>query len=126
MTRDTYISKRWPEYPLIKHINDNLAPDARILGLFVGQRMYYFEREIVFSEGILGESLRGKPSPDDVLSFLRRHGITHLLIRWDLFHNWTQQALDNGEKDALKKFWEQHIQTIMANNGYYLFGIKTD
>ncbi|MBC2732969.1 MAG: phospholipid carrier-dependent glycosyltransferase [Desulfobacteraceae bacterium] len=124
VTRDTYISERWPEYLLIKYINDNLAPDARILGLFVGQRMYYFDREIVFSEGILGESLRGKPSPDDVLSVLRSHGITHLVIRWDLFHNWTRQALDHDKRDALQKFWRQHIQEIMANNGYYLFVIK--
>jgi 4-amino-4-deoxy-L-arabinose transferase-like glycosyltransferase len=123
VTRDAYITERRPEYPLIKYINDNIAADAIILGLFLGQRRYYFDCDVIFSEDLLQQSLKVTSEGGDVASKLRGQGVTHLMIRWDLFHNWMQTTLSDQEKVALDQFWHNNLQQLSGHNGYYLFQI---
>ena len=51
VNRETYIERYRPEYPAIKYANKNLARRSKILGLFLGNRLYYSDREIIFGDG---------------------------------------------------------------------------
>ena len=45
--RDSYIKKFRPEYEVIRYANQHLPEDALILGLFIGNRRYYFDKKIL-------------------------------------------------------------------------------
>lgn len=123
VSRDEYISERRPEYPVVRYINANLPKDSFILALFLGERRYYFDRDVLFNEGILKSSLRTGAKPDEVLSEIRGFGITHLMIRADLFNNWVINSLTDDERTALKKFWEKYVRFKIDKNGFFLFEI---
>ncbi len=46
--RDAYITQFRPEYPAIRFANQNLPGTARILAIFLGNRGYYFDRDVLF------------------------------------------------------------------------------
>jgi 4-amino-4-deoxy-L-arabinose transferase-like glycosyltransferase len=48
LDREAYIEKYRPEYPVFLFANQHLTKDDKILGLFLGKRRYYSDREIIF------------------------------------------------------------------------------
>ena len=106
ISRDAYIAKRRPEYPLIQYINTNVAEDARILALFLGGRRYYFDRDVTFNEGILLKALRAARTPDDVNALLKEFGITDIMVRTDLFQQWLINTLTKEEIERFEAFWK--------------------
>jgi hypothetical protein len=123
-TRDAYVSKRRPEYPLVRYANDHLAADARILALFLGQRRYYFDRDVVFSEGLIGNAVANSQTPEEIGLQLKAMGITHLMARQDLFQRWLGFTLAPEEIDRLNLFWETHTRKLHELNGFALFKIE--
>ena len=123
ITRDAYIAKRRPEYPLVQYANTRLAPDASILALFLGQRRYYFDRDVVFSEGWIAHAVTHSQTPEDIGPHLKSRGITHLMVRKDLFRRWIGFALSPREIDRLELFWETQTIKLKELNGFALFKI---
>ena len=69
--------------PLIDMSMNNLLTDALLLGLFLGQRMYYFDREIIFNEGLLSKAVIDSKGAHDIYQHLHRKKITHVILRLD-------------------------------------------
>jgi hypothetical protein len=123
VTRDVYIARRRPEYPLIKYLNAHLAPDALILGLFLGQRMYYFDREVSFNEGWLLKAIANSKSSQDIAMFFSEKGITHFMVRKDLFRNWLGQNIKPSDVQKFQEFWKGHIRKLKEVNGFVLYSL---
>lgn len=123
VTRDDYIAHYRPEYPLVQYANTHLSPDDRLLGLFLGQRRYYFDRDITFNEGILLAAVRRAMDPSDILSYLQNHQLSHLIIRNDLFKQWLSRNTTMEEIKILDAFWKNHMQKLNELNGYALYAI---
>jgi hypothetical protein len=121
IARDEYITKRRSEYPLVKYVNAHLAADARILALFLGQRRYYFERDIIFSEDWIAKSVARSNTPDEIRQRLKALGITHLMVRRDLFQRWIAFTLSPAEIDRLNLFWEAHTRKLRDSGEFALF-----
>ena len=123
LSRDEYIAKRRPEYPLIKYANAHLTPDARILALFLGQRRYYFDRDVVFNEGWLIKAVKEADSPEAIKQSLQTRGITHLMVRRDLFQQWLPITLTPSEIERMLRFWNSHIRKLRDHKGFELYVI---
>lgn len=123
VSRDTYITQRRPEYPLTRYANTRLAPDARILGLFIGQRRYYFDRDITFNENLFLSAVQDAEKPSDVMTYLHQKKITHLVVRHDLFLKWLSNNLDNVEKEILENFWNGHLKKLQESSGFALYAL---
>ena len=123
ISRDAYIAKRRPEYPLVQYANTSLAPDASILALFLGQRRYYFDRDVVFSEGWIAHAVTHSQTPEEIGPHLKSRGITHLMVRKDLFRRWMGFTLSPREIDRLELFWETQTIKLKELNGFALFRI---
>ena len=78
VTRDDYITQYRPEYPLIQYANTHLSPDDRLLGIFLGQRRYYFDRDITFNEGILLAAVRRAKGPNRYIVLSTRIITSHI------------------------------------------------
>ena len=122
--RDDYIERFRREHPTIQFANQNLAENAEILCLFLGKRRYYSDREMIFDEGFLLDTLKRAKSSTDVLMRLQKRGITHLLIRYDLFNQWQIDNFGKGEKAIFTKFFEVHLKPLFSRNNYGLFELK--
>ncbi|MBL0713805.1 MAG: glycosyltransferase family 39 protein [Desulfosarcina sp.] len=124
ISRDEYITRRRPEYPLVQYANANLAPDARILGLFLGQRRYYFDRDVTFNEGWLVKAVKEADSSGEIRRGLKKRGITHLMVRGDLFQRWVSNSMSPAEIDRLTVLWEINVKKLMDSGGFALFELE--
>jgi 4-amino-4-deoxy-L-arabinose transferase-like glycosyltransferase len=122
--RDEYIEKFRHEYPTIQFANNNLSEDAKILCFFLGNRLYYSDRNMVFNEELFRKTVKQARLAKTVFLGLEREGITHLLIRHDLFNSWLIDNFDEREKMMIKKFFDEHANLLFSKNVYGLFELK--
>ena len=86
--REMYITRYRPEYPVMKFANEHLAGDAKILGLYLGNRRYYSDREIEFGENFLSRTVILSASADGIRKTLVDSGFTHVMVNLDLVKQW--------------------------------------
>ncbi len=119
--REAYIARHRPEYTVINFANNSIPENARILGVFLGNRGYYSDREIFFDFKILAKSAKQFDDSETIRSRLKRRGITHLIVRYDFFNHWRGQVLATENRQALDAFFSQQTELIFEADGHGLF-----
>ena len=51
-------------------------------------------------------------------------GLIYLIIRFDLFNQWTNKQFDDQKKEMLKIFFAEHVKNILSKDGYGLFKLR--
>jgi hypothetical protein len=123
ISRDEYIQQRRSEYATITYINRHLSSDARVLCLFTGNRIYYSDREMVCDSDMFRSVMIFAKSPDAVVRGLLQRGISHLLIRGDVFHPWADAQFHPQGREMLQTLFRQHFKSVFDSHGYFLFQI---
>ncbi len=123
-SRDDYIVRYRPEYSVVQYMNQTLPPNARVLALFLGNRGYYCDRDIIFGDGLFKKIVKNTVSADMIQAKLQKMGLTNLLIRYDLFNRWADSQFNHHEKELLKVFWAEYMTLIVSKYGYGLFELK--
>lgn len=121
VTRSDYITRFRPAYKLHVYAAHNLPEEATILGLFLGNRRYYSQRNIVFAEHVLAGLVRRKTNTGTMTAELGARGITHLMLRGDLFEKWVAQNFMPDEIALLKDFFQQRLILLDSYGGYFLY-----
>jgi hypothetical protein len=124
VSRSKYIARYRPEYTLFEFANRNLPGNIKILGLFLGNRRYYSDKELVFDSGLLHTVVEESDSESICFSNLHELGFTHLLIRFDLFNQWINNQFNESKKEMLKMFFKNYVRHLLSNDGYGLFELK--
>jgi hypothetical protein len=120
--RDEYIEKYRPEYAILNFANQKLPTDTRILGVYLGNRSYYSERELIFdSNTYFWNPLNQKSSARKLWSHLQKSGITHMIIRYDLFENRVTHNYSDDQRRTLDFFFENYLKLLFSKGGYGLF-----
>jgi hypothetical protein len=109
--RDTYIEKYRPEYATIQFANQQLPENAKIFCLFLGDRSYYSDREMFFGDTYFRQIVKQANSADRLWLEFQRKNIMYLLIRYDIFNQWS------GHQFSVK----EHAELIFAKGGYGLY-----
>jgi len=125
VSRDAYIAKCRPEYSIYQYVNRHLPDNAKLLGLFLGNRRYYSERDLIFGVSEFKKIVNSADSEKKFLKELRKKGFTHLIIRFDLFNQWTNKQFDDRKKELLKLFFAGHVRPILSKDGYGLFELNS-
>ncbi len=127
VSRDQYISRFYPEYPVIQYANNNLQAGARVLCLFLGNRGYYMDFIPVFDRptrpGVLRDILSSSQKVSDIISQLQEKDIECILLRNDLVKNWLNQ-LNERERRLMASFFQDNSKTLSNNRYYSLLSIK--
>jgi 4-amino-4-deoxy-L-arabinose transferase-like glycosyltransferase len=121
--RDEYIERYRPEYAAVKFANSNLPKDAKILCLFLGNRSYYSDREMLFDYSIIMRSIK---NGNMISSDLKKKGITHILIWYDMFNSWANINFNEDEKVLLSRFFEENTNLLFSKGGHGLYELKHD
>jgi len=123
VSRDEYIQKYRPEYAAISFANRHLPLDARILVLFNGNRIYYIDRETISSTELFRSLVNTSRSPENVRDELVRQGISHLLVRAEMFNPWVDSQFGDREKRILQALFQQHFKSLYQGHGYALLQV---
>jgi hypothetical protein len=120
--RDEYIEKYRPEHAVIQYANKNLSDNARILGIFIGNRGYYSDREVVFFNiKLFRKTIDSAVSAERLLYDIKNKGISHLIIGFDLFNEWANINFGKREKEILGNFLKNHLHLLFSKGGYGLY-----
>jgi 4-amino-4-deoxy-L-arabinose transferase-like glycosyltransferase len=122
--RDEYIEKYRPEYAAINYANHNISENAKIMCMFLGNRGYYNDREVVFDYSLAPKAVIKKDSPERISINLKKRKITHILIRYDLFNKWVQDNYVTREKEVIGLFFKNHVKLLYSKNGHGLYQLK--
>lgn len=121
VTREEYIERRWGDYAAIRFANAHLPENAGILGIFTGKRLYYSDRKMTFNVWTFKSAVERSKSVEEIRDRLFKKGITHLLVRQDLFMIWSKTNLNADSTTKAKAFFHQGLRLLYAKNGYSLF-----
>ena len=124
--REAYITRHRPEYPVIQYANGHLPADAKLMALFLGNRLYYSERETIFGNQLFLRTVKSVVSAESILEKLHQRRFTHLLIRYDLFNRWTDTQFDDKEKKMLILFFDKGVTQLLSKNGYGLYKLNSN
>ena len=123
ISRDDYIQKYRPEYASMQYANHHLTNQDRILGVYLGNRGYYSEIDIVFSIHLLQNLAKTAESCADIYEGLRKRDITHLIVNHKLFNFWVKDY-SLHEKQVLKDFFERHVLQLFYRDGHGLYQLQ--
>ncbi|MGB5747186.1 MAG: phospholipid carrier-dependent glycosyltransferase [Desulfobacterales bacterium] len=122
--RNEYIARYRPEYRAFQYANRNLPDDVKVLAIFLGNRSYYSDRELIFGDNLFKKIVKNSNSSDTIRTEIQRLGITHLLIRYDIFNRWSGVQFNEKERERLSSFLERNLNPLFSQSGYGLFGLQ--
>jgi hypothetical protein len=79
---------------------------------------------VVFNYNLASKATIQKESPEEIFIKLKKRKITHILVRYDLFHKWVQDNYSDSEKEVIRKFFKKHTSLIFFKNGYGLYRME--
>ncbi len=128
LTRDQYIKKFRPEYPAMQYISQKLPADSKILFFYIGRRGYYCDREYTFDmvnmKSTFKKYIKTMNSPIDIYNALNQGGITHFLIKEDIFNRYVKQEFSELEQKKIILFFRHYIKRVYERNGFSLYKIR--
>lgn len=127
ISRDDYIARYRSEYPVLQYANRNLHSDAKILGLFLGNRLYYSDREMIFGNSLFQELVQPSDSADMLARKMNQMGFSHLLVRFDLFNRWSSARINDREKQRIiMDLFNNQTKLLISEGGYGLFQLNAN
>ena len=121
VSRDEYIIRYRPEYPLFQYANQHLPADARILAIFLGNRGYYSHRQMVFGNALFKKLAQKSRSADRLSQALKQRGFSHVIVRYDLFNRWSAVQFNDSQKETIMRWFKKHAELVYSKGGYGLF-----
>ena len=128
VSREQYIERYRREYPVLRYINKNLHPNAKILFIDMGKRGYYCDRDYVLdmrnNRSTLYQLVKSADRPRNVGLDLRKMGITHLLMNCDIFGRWVGDSFTPEDQELLKGFFGNHARLLYFESGYGVYSLE--
>ena len=124
LDRDAYIKKYRSEYDAIQFVNRNISSDARILSIYLGNRIYYSDRKMVCNDLFIKAAVKSSNSAKELYDKLKAGRFTHLLIRSDFFRYFILDQLSPEKKRMVDQFFREKTTGIFSHNGYSVFEMK--
>jgi hypothetical protein len=124
VSRDAYIEKHLPEYPVVQYGNAFLPQNARVMALFLGNRRYYSDRDMFFGINFFKKRVKNAQGPGDILQALQGKGVTHVLVGRNLFEWWAGKNFDQAEAQHIAAFFQNHMTILFSKNNYTLYHLS--
>jgi hypothetical protein len=122
--RHAYIQRFWPEYAVFQAANQMRANDVMILGVYLGNRGYYSDHQIRFSNDLIPRLIREGNSPTQVRRKLLEEGFSHIILRVDLFNQWEMPALSPEQRQRVDVFFYQEAEELFRHTSIVLLSLK--
>ena len=123
-SRDRFLSRTLPTYPMYRFVNESLPPDARVFLIYMKNFTFLCDRDCyadaMFETHTIQKILREEASPDRVRNRLKADGFTHILYN-DLYLLGEPSPLSAEEKQLFLAFQNSHLHSIRQQGFYRLY-----
>jgi 4-amino-4-deoxy-L-arabinose transferase-like glycosyltransferase len=118
--RDDYITRFRKDYPAFQFVNRSLPADCRLLGLYMGNRLYYSERDLFFGDEFFERIMATSDSGESLALTLRDRGFTHLFVRGDVLEYVVRNSLSGRQVHVLKEFISTQTRSLFSEGFYHI------
>lgn len=122
--RDDYITRFRSDYPAFQFINRNLPAEAKLLGLYMGNRLYYSERDLFFGDPLFEKAVAASDSGESLARVLRAKGFTHLFVRGDVLDYVVRNSLNAQQVQVLKEFLATQTRSLFSEGFYHVLELE--
>ncbi len=117
-SRDEYLMNKLPEYPAIQFANQINSDPMNILALFLGNRLYYFNKPVEFGTQTFARMVIETADETTLSSKLQKSGFTHGIIGVNQFETWANQIFDYKQKEIVSNWLKNNCKLLFSKNGY--------
>jgi len=117
-----YVQAYRPEFAAIDHANRVVPAGSKVLGLYLGNRRYYFSVDAIVVNAVFTSIAENSGSGQDIAEQLTTLGYSHLVIRNDLFRQWLETA-GTETQARVANFTNYRLGQLVLEEGYGLYEI---
>ena len=92
----------------------------------LGYRSYYSDRDLVFGNATFKNAVQRSVDAAGVARQLQSQGLTHMLIRDDLFNKWVSDNFTERDKMQVRNFFTEFAPRLFSGRGYGLYAIDSN
>ena len=118
----SYVRTHRPEYGVIELANQLVAPGRRALGLFLGNRRYYFAVDAVVVNEVFTSIAERSASASGIADRLLELGYSHIVVHAGLFRQWLTST-DERTASRASAFADEHLRELLVEDGFGLYEI---
>ena len=122
-SRDAFLRRRIPVYPMYQVANQRLGPEDRLYLVNMRNLGYYLRPEwradFVFESYSLQQQLRSSADPNALTRFFAARGVTHVML--DERSTYSNLALAPGERTVLRVFLDERATLVERQGGMALY-----
>ncbi|WP_419655472.1 glycosyl transferase, family 39 [Desulfosarcina variabilis str. Montpellier] len=122
-SRESYLNNKMPDYATITYANRIIDGQMKILAVFMGNRRYYFEKDVVFGISSFQETVINAPANSRLGKILINNHYTHLMIGITLFEKWANGIFNDDQNRKIAQLVHEDCRLLFTKNGYALFQI---
>ena len=113
-----------PEYNTIQYANRIMTNENKLLALFLGNKGYYFDSEVLFLQNRFRD-IAENLTPDMSLSgWLEENRFTHVIVGVKPFKRWVKINFSKNAQLFVNELFLNDLKILYFKNGYALFEIK--
>jgi len=121
--REEYIARHRKDYPAFQFINTALPQEVKILGLYMGNRLYYADRPLVFGNRFFKQAISRAGSPEGLAGLLQERGFSHILLRGDILGLVAAETMTPRDLAVFQGFIQGHTRTLFSRDGFFVMEI---
>lgn len=126
-TRDAYLRRMLPHYQAVDYVNRNLPADASVFTMFLGRRGYYLDRpyrnEPQFGAATVHRLIIAAEAPEAFSLAVHDIGVSHLLIRTDLFRRYLNDNFSAAQVRQLLERIQKTWVLVYNENSYAVYRV---
>ncbi len=122
MDYGTYVSQHRSEYRVIALANHVVPADRKVLGLYLGNRRYYFEADAIAVNKVFTSIAEVSPSGDAIADRLLELGYSHIVVHTGLFRQWLTST-DKATAERVDAFTGTRLEELLFEGGFGLYAI---
>jgi hypothetical protein len=118
----TYVSQHRSEYPAIALANEVVPAGRKVLGLYLGNRRYYFTADAIAVNKVFTSIAEQSSSGDAIADRLLELGYSHIVVHTGLFRQWLTST-DKATAERVDAFTNTRLEELLFEGGFGLYEI---
>lgn len=122
--REEYLAKYIPHYSLNQLANEVVPDNQKLLGIYLGNRRYYIDASVSLESEFIFTLAGQVNNSDELKEKLKENGISHILLRFDLFKKQLFYK-NNKVKDIINSFFSNNVMLLKSEEVFGLYEVFT-
>ncbi len=119
---EDYVQQHRPEFAAIDRANRVVPAGSKVLGLYLGNRRYYFSVDAILVNAVFTSIAGNSGSGQDIADQLTNLGYSHLVVHNDLLQQWLE-TVDAETQARVSNFARYRLRQLVLEEGYGLYEI---